>query len=79
MMAATFDIYLEIYRKVEEQVLAALGRDSSNWRVLNACPPCGYEVSDIAFCMIVPNILYSLKTNHISGIVGCLWSTPTAP
>jgi hypothetical protein len=34
---------LEIQRKVEEQVLAALGRDTPNWRVLNACPPCGYE------------------------------------
>ncbi|KAG0697180.1 hypothetical protein DFH29DRAFT_984382 [Suillus ampliporus] len=31
---------------VEKRMLAALGRDTPNWRVLNACPPCTYEVAD---------------------------------
>jgi hypothetical protein len=43
-IANTFDVYLAIQRSVDKQVLHELGRDTHNWRVLNACPPCGYEV-----------------------------------
>lgn len=38
-----------VLRVVDQRVAAALGRDSENWRVLNACPPCGYEVCHICF------------------------------
>lgn len=43
-LADAFDAYLLILRRIDKQVLQALGRDTPNWRVLNACPPCGYEV-----------------------------------
>jgi hypothetical protein len=43
-LADTFDAYLLILRRIDKQVLQALGRDTPNWQVLNACPPCGYEV-----------------------------------
>ncbi|KAG2128012.1 hypothetical protein DEU56DRAFT_872749 [Suillus clintonianus] len=41
-----FDVYLSLLRKVEKRMLAALGRDTPNWCVLNTCPPCTYEVAD---------------------------------
>lgn len=44
VLSDTFDIYLAILRAVDKQVAAALGRDTPNWRVLNACPPCTYKV-----------------------------------
>ncbi|KAH9931189.1 hypothetical protein B0H21DRAFT_699872 [Amylocystis lapponica] len=43
-LADAFDVYLTVLRNVRHQVLGALGRDTLNWRVLNACPPCGYEL-----------------------------------
>ncbi|KAG1837662.1 hypothetical protein F4604DRAFT_1885677 [Suillus subluteus] len=46
ILADTFDIYLTILRHVSKQVNAALGRDAPNWRVLNSCPPCTYELQD---------------------------------
>ncbi|KAG2361657.1 hypothetical protein BDR07DRAFT_1451498 [Suillus spraguei] len=45
-LADTFDIYLTIHRNVDAQVSKALGHDTENWRVLNACPPCTYELKD---------------------------------
>ncbi|KAH9829418.1 uncharacterized protein C8Q71DRAFT_799693 [Rhodofomes roseus] len=46
MLANTYEIYVAVVRGVEKRVRGALGRDSPNWRVLNACPPCGYELED---------------------------------
>ncbi|KAH9916348.1 hypothetical protein B0H21DRAFT_703065 [Amylocystis lapponica] len=43
-LANTFEIYLVIQRTLKKRVLAALGRDTPDWRVLNACPACGYEL-----------------------------------
>ncbi|CAA7264087.1 unnamed protein product [Cyclocybe aegerita] len=43
-LSAAFDVYLEILRTVDKRVAAFLGRDSPNWRVLNSCPPCTYEL-----------------------------------
>jgi hypothetical protein len=43
-LADAFDVYLSILRDVDKQVSVALERTTPNWRVLNACPPCGYEV-----------------------------------
>ena len=31
-------------RVVDDRVKAALGQDGPDWRVLNACPACSYEV-----------------------------------
>ncbi|KAG1876360.1 hypothetical protein F4604DRAFT_1880665 [Suillus subluteus] len=41
--AIAFDAYLDVLRHVKALVNQALGRDSLNWRMLNACPPCGYK------------------------------------
>ncbi|KAG2363364.1 hypothetical protein BDR07DRAFT_1450743 [Suillus spraguei] len=45
-LADTFDIYLTIHRNIDAQVSKALGHDTKNWHVLNACPPCTYELKD---------------------------------
>jgi hypothetical protein len=44
VFADAFDVYLDIIRTVEKRVKVALGQDSPDWRVLNACPACSYEV-----------------------------------
>ena len=44
MFADAFDVYLEIIRIIDKHVKAALGQDGPDWRVLNACPACSYEV-----------------------------------
>ncbi|GBE87425.1 hypothetical protein SCP_1101010 [Sparassis crispa] len=41
-----FDIYLTILRMVRKKVLSALGCDMPNWRALNGCPACRYELKD---------------------------------
>ncbi|KAJ3726723.1 hypothetical protein C8R42DRAFT_694341 [Lentinula raphanica] len=41
-----FDIYLAIQWNVKKRVAAELGQDSPNWRVLNSCPACCYELED---------------------------------
>ncbi|KAF8170782.1 hypothetical protein BJ912DRAFT_860927 [Pholiota molesta] len=41
-----FDVYLTILRAVNVQVADILGRNSPNWRVLNACPACTYELKE---------------------------------
>ncbi|KAI0674940.1 hypothetical protein C8Q78DRAFT_1075288 [Trametes maxima] len=51
-LSDAFDIYLRIMRDVEAGVSRALGRDTPNWRALNACPPCGYKLQD------EPSLLY---------------------
>ncbi|KAG1723302.1 uncharacterized protein EDB91DRAFT_1240109 [Suillus paluster] len=45
-LADAFDVYLTIHHNIDVQVLKTLGRDSESWRVLNACPPCTYELRD---------------------------------
>ncbi|KAF7341857.1 hypothetical protein MSAN_02041200 [Mycena sanguinolenta] len=39
-----FDVYLAIRAEVDGRVQAALGRDSPNWRLKNACPACLYKL-----------------------------------
>ncbi|KAJ3745615.1 hypothetical protein DFH05DRAFT_1610652 [Lentinula detonsa] len=39
-----FDVYLNVLGHVHGRVQAALGRNSSNWRLANACPCCLYHV-----------------------------------
>ncbi|KAF9789733.1 hypothetical protein BJ322DRAFT_1001037 [Thelephora terrestris] len=41
-----FDAYLEVTRAVDKLVKAALAHDTPNWRVLNACPACSYELEN---------------------------------
>ena len=46
-------MYLEIIRVVDACVKAALGHDSPDWRVLNICPACSYEVRTSLHAAIV--------------------------
>ncbi|KAG6839861.1 hypothetical protein C0991_011015 [Blastosporella zonata] len=39
-----FDIYLSIRRIADRRVAVFLKRDTPDYRVLNACPPCNYEL-----------------------------------
>lgn len=44
VLASTFEMYLAILRLVNTRVKQALGHDTPDWRVLNACPPCTYKL-----------------------------------
>ena len=55
LLSETFDIYLAILRVVDKEVRVALGHDTPNWQVLNACPSCTYEVWEV-----VPNLWITL-------------------
>ncbi|KAG2100405.1 uncharacterized protein F5147DRAFT_747133 [Suillus discolor] len=42
----TYDIYLEILNRVDRRLNGALHRNTPNWRLLNACPCCSYQLED---------------------------------
>ncbi|KAF8169554.1 hypothetical protein K438DRAFT_1909486 [Mycena galopus ATCC 62051] len=44
--SVVFDLYLAIRARVEKRVEVALGRDTPNWRLKNACPACLYKLED---------------------------------
>ncbi|KAG2154474.1 uncharacterized protein EDB93DRAFT_1102246 [Suillus bovinus] len=46
MLAGAFDVYLTMVHSIEKKVNVTLGRDTLNWWVLNACPPCAYALED---------------------------------
>jgi hypothetical protein len=50
-LSDAFDAYLAVQRELDRLVAKILGQVGENWRVLNACPPCNYEVS--AFSRLV--------------------------
>ncbi|KAJ7260849.1 hypothetical protein B0H12DRAFT_1013808 [Mycena haematopus] len=41
-----FDVYLAVRATVDKRVQVALGRDSPDWRLKNACPACLYKLED---------------------------------
>lgn len=45
----TFEIYLRILRNVDMRVKDALGWNTAEWRVKNACRACCYEVRKQSF------------------------------
>ncbi|KAG6875601.1 hypothetical protein C0993_008347, partial [Termitomyces sp. T159_Od127] len=45
-LSNAFDAYLGILRVIEKCVAKELGRNGKNWHVLNACPPCTYELEN---------------------------------
>ncbi|KAL6307956.1 hypothetical protein BKA93DRAFT_815632 [Sparassis latifolia] len=45
-LSDAFDIYLTMQHMIEKRVQSALGRDTPNWWVLNACPACCYSVGE---------------------------------
>ncbi|KAJ7737113.1 hypothetical protein B0H16DRAFT_1664771 [Mycena metata] len=42
--SVAFDVYLAILAAVDKRVQTALGRDTPNWRLKNACPSCMYKL-----------------------------------
>ncbi|KAJ7772501.1 hypothetical protein B0H14DRAFT_3590063 [Mycena olivaceomarginata] len=42
--SVAFDIYLAVRARVDSRVQAALGRDTPDWRLKNACPACLYKL-----------------------------------
>ncbi|KAI0696074.1 hypothetical protein BC835DRAFT_1406027 [Cytidiella melzeri] len=44
--SSMFDVYLEILHRVDNRVNKELKRDSPEWRLRNACPPCMYTLTD---------------------------------
>ncbi|KAI0072741.1 hypothetical protein K474DRAFT_1604536 [Panus rudis PR-1116 ss-1] len=46
IVADTYEVYLNILREVEKRVHSALGWDDPDWRALNACRACCYELED---------------------------------
>ncbi|KAH7904048.1 hypothetical protein BJ138DRAFT_1019678, partial [Hygrophoropsis aurantiaca] len=45
-LRVAYDVYLELYRRIDKRVNAYLKRDTPNWRMLNSCPACQYKVQD---------------------------------
>ncbi|SJL17576.1 uncharacterized protein ARMOST_21128 [Armillaria ostoyae] len=39
-----YDLYVDLLNAVDSRVRTALGRDTPNWRALNACPSCTYKL-----------------------------------
>ena len=50
-----WDAYLSITREVQQRLDVALGHDTPNWRALNSCPCCQYEVCHIHFYGLSPD------------------------
>ncbi|KAJ6535312.1 hypothetical protein B0H10DRAFT_1685182, partial [Mycena sp. CBHHK59/15] len=42
--SVALDLYLAVRANVDARVLSALGRDTPNWRLRNACPACLYKL-----------------------------------
>ncbi|KAJ6569171.1 hypothetical protein B0H19DRAFT_1209333 [Mycena capillaripes] len=42
--SVTLDVYFAIREVVDRRVQVALGRDTPDWRLKNACPPCMYKL-----------------------------------
>ncbi|EMD33855.1 hypothetical protein CERSUDRAFT_55723, partial [Gelatoporia subvermispora B] len=47
-LSNAFDTYLAIHRIIDRRINSTLGRDTPDWRVLNACLACCYELEDEA-------------------------------
>ncbi|KAJ3784218.1 hypothetical protein GGU10DRAFT_271867 [Lentinula aff. detonsa] len=44
--SSAYDLYCRLKQLTRSKVLEALGRTTPNWRMLNSCPSCQYEVKD---------------------------------
>ncbi|KAG1783675.1 hypothetical protein EV702DRAFT_1040208 [Suillus placidus] len=45
-LSGAFNAYLAILHGVDKKINEILGHDTPNWRILNACPPCTYELEE---------------------------------
>ncbi|KAH7908745.1 hypothetical protein BJ138DRAFT_1203757 [Hygrophoropsis aurantiaca] len=41
-----YDVYLELYRRIDQRINVALKHNTPDWRMLNSCPACQYKVQD---------------------------------
>ncbi|KAJ3990924.1 hypothetical protein F5050DRAFT_1542447, partial [Lentinula boryana] len=44
--SSVYDLYIHLTESVRLRVLISLDRTTPNWRLLNTCPPCQYEVGE---------------------------------
>ncbi|KAI0083022.1 hypothetical protein BDY19DRAFT_901037, partial [Irpex rosettiformis] len=61
-LSIAFDAYLDILRRVRQDVDHALGRDTPNWRIKNACPCCNYRLKDEP--KLIPSRLLAMDGNN---------------
>ncbi|KAG6894602.1 hypothetical protein C0992_005460 [Termitomyces sp. T32_za158] len=70
-LSNAFDAYLGILHVIDKRVAKELGCDGDNWQVLNACPPCTYQLEGeppLKFSrMVVVDGNNSLKRVRITG------------
>lgn len=71
-LADVFDVFLAIKQIVNARVAKALKRDQTNYRVLEGCPPCSYEV-----CIILTFALHS--KSHLCILVGRREASAVSP
>ena len=45
-LSVAYDVYLEILHYIDNQLKKAMGRDTPEWRLLNACPACCYKLKN---------------------------------
>ncbi|KAJ3924950.1 MAG: hypothetical protein NXY57DRAFT_1044515 [Lentinula lateritia] len=45
-LSAAFDLYIAILNAVRNRTREVLGRQGRDWRMLNACPPCQYQLQE---------------------------------
>ncbi|KIM68337.1 hypothetical protein SCLCIDRAFT_13660 [Scleroderma citrinum Foug A] len=69
-LSVAYDVYLEILHCVDNQLKKAMGWDTPNWWLLNACPACCYKLKN------EPSLdfewLVSIDSNNFYGITPCL-------
>ncbi|KAK7685267.1 hypothetical protein QCA50_011630 [Cerrena zonata] len=46
ILSETYEIYLRMLRLIDKRIATALGRNTPNWRVKNACTTCCYVLED---------------------------------
>ncbi|KAI0083349.1 hypothetical protein BDY19DRAFT_987928 [Irpex rosettiformis] len=61
-LSIAFDAYLDILRRVRQEVDCTLGRDTPNWRIKNACPCCNYKLKDEP--QLIPSRLLAMDGNN---------------
>ncbi|KAG1723398.1 hypothetical protein EDB19DRAFT_1898083 [Suillus lakei] len=42
----SYDVYLQLHRRIDHHLDKVLGHDSDNWWMLNSCPACQYKLTD---------------------------------
>jgi len=64
-IASGWDVYLSITREVQRQLDVVLGHNMPNWRALNSCPCCQYEVCHIHSYSITTDSFKLMDEPHL--------------